>query len=290
LVLEVPIGQKESCIEGESVHKLFARKKIQEIEELSSGDYNMEEGKTFITDLGLKYQIATKYTSFIGVDEKQNNDSVVMVTRHVANQLPHNSGYSSPSYGFSMPSSNMVLGPPPGASSAAPIVRRNRGGPPPPGGSSGGMIKKKRIKEVTRGGVQSESMDTTRGGPQSCSMDISESSDTGTRSRSMSQGTSKIVLDICSCQESNGSFAATAKIATLLHLSEDSLKKLAGDLGSVWMTFVVISYLKDIHPKEKDVWALVVKKAERWIGIQTKAMTQNQKDMANDFMRTLPMK
>merc|ERR1711892_1498937 len=165
--------------------------------------------------------------------------------------------------------------------------RGMRPGPPPPGGSIM-MMKKKSPEEGTRGGVQCDSMDT------------SESSDDGKRIRHgslfrsakvpMDQTSSNTVLDILSCQESNGSFAASAKIATILHSSEDSLKRLSGDLASVWMTYVVIFYLKENHQNEKDVWELVVEKGERWIRNETQAMTQIQKDMAENFMRTLPIK
>merc|ERR1719481_2500332 len=53
----------EDNIEGEMIHKMFARKMIQDLEE------RVDE---VITDLGLKYGLASKNTSFIGVSEEVN--------------------------------------------------------------------------------------------------------------------------------------------------------------------------------------------------------------------------
>ena len=42
--------------------------------------------------LGLKYNLASKYTSFVGVDEKQGKSDKFMITRHVKIQMPQNTG------------------------------------------------------------------------------------------------------------------------------------------------------------------------------------------------------
>ena len=85
LELSVPVTT-DSFIEGNSLHQLFARKMIQELEEKHPQNLS-QDSKTFITELGLKYKVASKFTSFVGVDEKQNLIGI-MRTRHVANQLP----------------------------------------------------------------------------------------------------------------------------------------------------------------------------------------------------------
>merc|ERR1719348_542104 len=78
----------DSFIEGKSLHQLFARKMIQEIEEKNVID-NQNESKKLILELGLKYNLASKYTSFVGVDSKQNiSHSIFMKTRNVKNQVP----------------------------------------------------------------------------------------------------------------------------------------------------------------------------------------------------------
>merc|ERR1719369_2730612 len=62
-VLEV---EKEPTLSGQLLHKMFARKMIQELEEEgNTGTTEIE----LVKDLSLKYNIMSRYTSFIGVDE-----------------------------------------------------------------------------------------------------------------------------------------------------------------------------------------------------------------------------
>ena len=75
----------DSFIEGNSLHKLFARNMIQDVEE--KYDSNEDDRKALITELGLNYKIASKYTSFVGVDDK-NGSYDFMITRRVKNQEP----------------------------------------------------------------------------------------------------------------------------------------------------------------------------------------------------------
>jgi len=81
----------DSFIEGRNLHQLFARKLIQEVEERQETENN-EEGKELIIELGMKYHLASKYTSFVGVDEKVNSFAAGMKTRNVANQTPKAKG------------------------------------------------------------------------------------------------------------------------------------------------------------------------------------------------------
>jgi len=90
LSLDVKIG-KDSFIEGQMIHKMFARKMIQELEE-NFEKKDPEEVKSIITELGLKYSLGTKYTAFVAVDDKTNVESG-MKTRQVKNQAAYGFGY-----------------------------------------------------------------------------------------------------------------------------------------------------------------------------------------------------
>ena len=59
----------DSFIEGRNLHQLFARKLLQEIGERQETEYN-EDAKELITELGMRYNLASKYTSFVGVNDK----------------------------------------------------------------------------------------------------------------------------------------------------------------------------------------------------------------------------
>ena len=66
------------------VHRMFARKMIQDLEE--NHEYDERERSAVdkvITDLGLKYSLASRHTSFIGVDDKVQGEGGGMVTRQV---------------------------------------------------------------------------------------------------------------------------------------------------------------------------------------------------------------
>merc|ERR1719193_543618 len=77
---EIPV--EESSLEGDLLHKMFARKKIQELEET-------KHSKKKVTDLAVKYQVMSKYTSIIAVDTEENEFSLMMQSRTIPNQIPN---------------------------------------------------------------------------------------------------------------------------------------------------------------------------------------------------------
>ena len=56
--------EKESSLDGDLVHKMFAKKMIQELEDSEIGPREEE----LIKDLSIKYGILSRFTSFICVD------------------------------------------------------------------------------------------------------------------------------------------------------------------------------------------------------------------------------
>merc|ERR1712107_33702 len=74
------------------VHQMAARRRIQDIEDTLQFDYFdlPEPAKKEITSLGLRFGLATKYTSFIGVD-KQSKKSLfegAMQSRLIEHEIP----------------------------------------------------------------------------------------------------------------------------------------------------------------------------------------------------------
>merc|ERR1711963_905432 len=67
LSVTIPIKTEDYLTGGKFVHQMAARRRIQDLEENSELNSTQEEE---ITNLGLKYGPATKFTSFIGVDKK----------------------------------------------------------------------------------------------------------------------------------------------------------------------------------------------------------------------------
>jgi hypothetical protein len=97
--LTVDLVIKESdWIEGEFVHQLAARKKIQDLEETSIADSaSDEELKKAIVKLGVTYSLASKHTSFVGVDPIGNRKSYygMMAQRNVPNQEHQGFGFTA---------------------------------------------------------------------------------------------------------------------------------------------------------------------------------------------------
>merc|ERR1719461_96555 len=93
LSVTIPITEKDHLEGGCFVHQMAARRRIQKIEDsLPFDEYELpEHAKKEITGLGRKFGLATKYTSFIGVD-KQSKKSLfegAMQSRHIEHEIPH---------------------------------------------------------------------------------------------------------------------------------------------------------------------------------------------------------
>ena len=100
LEVSLPVN-KDSFLVGNSLHQLCARKLIQEIEEEEEHE-EPEASRRLIEELGLQYSLASRHTSFVGVDEKQGKVDCHMTTRQVPNQLPNNWGGGGSKSGFKM--------------------------------------------------------------------------------------------------------------------------------------------------------------------------------------------
>merc|ERR1712012_485666 len=140
-------------IEGDMVHTMFARKLIQDLEErydeqyTEDSDSDEEERMTdenkkvmdkIITDIALKYSLASKKTSFIAISDNANKKEGTIVSRQVHNQVPDRMfGMMAP--GSAAPrfrSANfMSRGPPPGCPAPGSAYLGPPPGAPAPGSS-----------------------------------------------------------------------------------------------------------------------------------------------------------
>ena len=83
--------ESNPMLSGELLHKMFARRMIQELEEESQVGSKERE---LIKDLSLKYNIMSCFTSFIAVDQRLDKEEEMgeMLVRRVANMTPHRFG------------------------------------------------------------------------------------------------------------------------------------------------------------------------------------------------------
>ena len=291
----------ESFIQGNSLHQLFARKMIQELEEKHHHD--LDEARTVITELGLKYNLASKFTSFVGVDDKQNLSwSGIMRTRQVSNQMP--AGYMahrwrakaapcSPSFGFPLGGGGGImhqnelcgLGPPPtsstqfegplapGCSAAAGMIT----GPPSPSWSAlsrgykapGGPLYRSR-------GSSSESEECLETFDSRSlfqpfeNQSVNKQSGFGLLSteqdsvKSLKSDSSSLRLTLS--QNADGSFPADASTAAILGCDFHQMINAGQSMDPlVWVTVVCLVYLEEKCEADRESWELVAEKAAKWL-------------------------
>ena len=83
--------ESNPMLSGELLHKMFARRMIQELEEESQVGSKERE---LIKDLSLKYNIMSRFTSFVAVDQRLDKEEELgeMLVRRVDNMTPHRFG------------------------------------------------------------------------------------------------------------------------------------------------------------------------------------------------------
>ena len=227
------------------VHKLAARRQIQELEE-NSDKRNKEE----IVKLATRYRLASKFTSFVGIDCKENKEMFAeMATREIANQVPA-------FYGRSRAAAAHVY-----HYCSAPV-----------------MAMACESYSVDSVDLQSSSMQlkSSRASPlkklfsrkpskskKAEAVDVDEMDDQRVESDAPLSG-QDLMFAIIDLQKAAGSFKWGKGLETLLGISEKEMKTKAKenqiDLED-WITAVCIAYLES-QVDAKDMWELVVDKAK----------------------------
>jgi len=279
--------ETSSIIEGDMLHTMFARKMIQDLEERNTNEQSRymedsdsddeevmtDEGKKIIdkiiTDLPLKYSLASKKTSFIAISDKANKREGTIVSRQVHNQVPDRMfGMSAPGSAASMfRSANFSSrGPPPGCpapGSAAPKFRsrsRSRSpgasffdsmGPPPGAPAPGSSY-------FPPPGAPA---------PQSDSEDM-DSSDEEMECAQPSNDMEKILM-FASLQTAAGAFKQNKTCISVIgdNLVEKFKKQCEAKGISMekWWTALVIAFIEKKFTKEKDTWELFIQKGSDWL-------------------------
>ena len=70
---------------GELVHKMLARKMIQELEEEDAGEEEKFRREELIKEVALKYKLTSRFTSFVAVDLVRQQDLAELRVRQVRN-------------------------------------------------------------------------------------------------------------------------------------------------------------------------------------------------------------
>jgi hypothetical protein len=253
LNVTLPIEQTS----GLTIHRLAARGLIRDLEEGSSHLHfgtvraSEEKVKKEIIDLGLKFNLSSKHTSFVAIEdrsaERAENDWLFTqsadqsYSSHVVNSLS--------------------------SSSVNPKNKRKRA-----------MAKKRKVshscsdEDEDDDGCMMETLmipsPCTEARMSSSFYTSSSSSSVAVSSTKSPRDTLNALLDL---QKLNGSFEVTSTLASLLCLPLSELQTLPAGLPSIsidfklWATALVIGYLEKSLQTLKQEWELVAEKSKKWI-------------------------
>ena len=301
LSIEVPINDTCHLQAGKFLHQMATRRKIQDMED----DGLIHESKDEIKTLALKYGIASKFTSFIGVDKNTRKPLLepAMQTRHVSQEVPRGFG----SFGGCAPPAPMMMMCQSSAPAFGKKLGRHKGAymqarsnlygggssfgaanslPPAPLRSSlkkcSSIQMRKRSRSRSRDRCHkvfdNDPEDYEEESDNDMSFTLFDSTDSRSMSRSRSaspQPKDKDPLEaLIDLQLANGSF----KYGSGLGFSEAELKKSCPESISneVWITAIVIGILAKKFAKDKDLWELVANKAKNFVKTNLVKMDYDQ--------------
>ena len=287
LSVDLPVEEK-SILAGNFVHQLAARKRIQDLEETvleEEGAPKKDEIEKAVVELAIKYRLASKHTSFVGVDDKagKNDFELAMNTRDIKNQVPSGFGYG----GGPVPMMAMCMSAP---------VPQMRGGvtrfrckgsantAPMMGGGMNLMSKcagqpQRQMMADCAPAVESFSLDAEAEEMDDCAdaadevgMDCFLSSD-GVREEPEKRAKAKPAKEedkltsLIDLQCSDGHFKWGNGLARLTGKSREDLAAKRPSLvesDDLWLTAIAIVLLEAMSA-DKDLWELVVQKARKFL-------------------------
>ena len=244
------VSVDESGLKGTLLHKMFARKMIQELEEKEEMA-DEKEVKELITELAMKYQLMSKHTSIVAVDDKESKNSQPMQSRSIANQMPrgfHGYGFgSAPPQMMMMCNAALVPCSLDGADSA-PRMKKKSGMKPALRGFSNVMFKKKSAVDVEDCDLGAEECEESKSIDESSPIDK--------------------VLVLIALQAAAGFFNKDKKIFIALNIQQEAIEKLVKETNAdskIVYTLLVCVGLEKIFSELKPCWELVVEKAEAYL-------------------------
>ena len=269
LIINVSIDEINILNEGSIVRKLAARKKIQELEESVTEDsfrgWSESEKnwiKKSIVKLGLGNNLASQYTSFVGIDEMSGDTlgDKPISTREIKNQLASNFG-----------------------SMATPRITSSRLM------SGGGMHSLRSLPLATyECCLELHDDDIDESDMISYTSSSTEILDRGIDKRELQNkiDTSDEMTEIINLQKSNGIFEIPEKGWT-----GSVLEKYLGGYTEVklscpqrmdmnlWITALSMKILERKMSDKKELWNLVVQKSEKFLKEHLKKEKRNYKEL-----------
>merc|ERR1712110_1397688 len=285
LSVSISIGDECFLTSGKLVHQMAARRQIQELEDGNS-EYIPEDVKEQISDLALKYCIASKHTSFIGVDKKTRKSVLepAMSTRQIQQEVPCGFGFGGRAFKacYAMPQMDRMC---------SYSNNRNRDYRDYSYERSEYRMcsySNNRNRDYRDYSYDSD-VDSIDSDVDSIDSDVDRISDVdstlgfGTRSKqlpassaatnSVKQQVEDDLTKLINLQTANGSFKFGTVIQDWIGMTERQIieKFHETEVDVVWITGLTLALLEKKFTDEKVLWELIANKAK--IFIQTNAMT-----------------
>ena len=243
--------EKEPSLAGDLLHKMFARRMIQELEE---EPHIGETERELMKDLSLKYNIISRFTSFIGVDEEgleKKEEVGEMLVRRVDNMIPHRFGgmacsmaYFSDEYDAmeEEEDDDMGFGLFSDGEAASSLPEMDERATLRSGFFSGVKVERDARKESVRTKDKSKEKESKK-------------------SRTLHEK----MMDLMTLQTASGHFAEHKMIGDIIGKPLEELKAQVPDSKpdsmKSWITAIVIAFLELRCLEEKDLWQMSVEKA-----------------------------
>ena len=248
------------------LHKMFARKLIQELEE----NYEeKEEGevKALVIEVALRYQLLSRYTSFVAVDTKKGMQVAGgLVKQHIPNQYPHGFG------GVGAPQMMMCMG-------AAPL-RQKMCSAPMAGGAPKGFSAN-RIMHRARNMMKSappppmmfggEVIFVAEGAVGECAKDlVQEQEEQELKEQDPEKRRMEITLRLIGLQTAEGSFEECEAVYGWCQLEEQKqqlqqLHQQGEEQLQLFFTLLVLVLLEERFQGTRGCWDLVAEKGWTWV-------------------------
>ncbi|CAG0890317.1 unnamed protein product [Darwinula stevensoni] len=260
------------AVEGNIVHSLAARSIIHELEEelqdrrVHPNDRSKKEKSAVY--LGIKYNLASIFTSFVAVDEKGELQKDSPILRTVPNMMPHGyGGWNGGNAGIMCKGPRRIpyCSPPPimqGLACRGISFPQWNENPSRPGTRH--FVSKSKETGIT----ETQLYDTTS---RSCGMEshqdlaLREESVSGKVDLSRDEGKLMVLTRM---QHFNGSFPFDQQLLTVLGLTEREFSRVKDENkceDADLATALAVVFMELKLPAYKDHWELMVKKSRSWL-------------------------
>jgi len=274
LKVTLPISDNDYLETGNFVHQMAARQFIQDLETNNKSYEISEKVKKEITDLGLEYGLATRYTSFVGVDKqtKKTLHESAMITHQIDHEVPRGFGIQYPQF----PRARMAACSQMRYFSASDSIN---GSMPMPmmaacsqksyDSASDSINRSRMLMDCSNFEEQMEESDND----MSFGLFEAESSSDDSDSEDEMKCSVKVpgLNELIDLQSANGIFKMGKSIEILLDMKEEEIKKKCpqGIDMDVWITALCIVLIETKFSESKDLWELVTSKARKSIELHT---------------------